>query len=53
MKTPDNEIEHCQQRIAEEEAIARAAGSPEAREMHAQMVMLYEIQLAMLKNRRR
>jgi hypothetical protein len=53
MKKPGNEIEHCQQRIAEEQAIARAAGSSEASEMHAQMAMLYKIQLEMLKNRRR
>ena len=47
-----NEIRYCLQRIAEEEAIARAAGSTEAAEVHAQMAMLYKAQLALLKNRR-
>lgn len=53
MEAPDlNEIRYCQQRMAEEEAIARAAGSPEAGEVHAQMAMPYKAQLALLKNRR-
>lgn len=47
-----NDIEYCQRRIAEEEAIARSAGSPEAGEMHAQTAMLYKIQLELLKARR-
>lgn len=48
---PD-QIEYCLQRIAEEEAISRQAGSPEAAESHNQMAMLYRIQLQLLKSSR-
>jgi hypothetical protein len=47
-----DDIEDCKRRIAEEERLTIAAGSPEAGEAHAQLVMLYKTQLAvMMRNR--
>jgi hypothetical protein len=48
----DDDIQYCQQRIAEEEAIARSTDSQEAGEMHSQMAMLYRAQLVLLKSGR-
>jgi hypothetical protein len=44
----DDAIEHCKTRIAEEEHLFFTAGSPEAGETHAQLAMLYKVQLAVL-----
>jgi hypothetical protein len=45
-------IEDCLHRIAEEERLFFAAGSPEAGETHAQLAKLYKAQLALLTNPR-
>ncbi len=44
-----SDIEYCEQRIAQEEAVARSASSREAGEVHEQMAMLYKAQLQVLK----
>jgi hypothetical protein len=40
---------YCELRIREEEALAEAAGSPEAGLVHRQVAMLYKAQLATLR----
>ena len=44
-------ISYCEQRIAEEDAAAAAASSPEAASVHEQLAMLYRSQLAALQVR--
>lgn len=52
MEQRQNDIEYCRQRIAEEEALAQSQDSSYAREVHAQMAMLYKAQLELLKSSR-
>lgn len=47
-----DELRDCRRRIAEEEAIARSATSPEAGALHAEMAMLYRVKLDLLKTQR-
>lgn len=44
----EDDLEHCQRRIREEEALAGQAGTPEAGLVHEQVAMLYRSQLATL-----
>jgi len=44
----EDDLHYCSRRIAEEEALAEAAGSWEAGLVHDQMAMLYRAQLASL-----
>ena len=48
----DSKITDCLLKIAEEEARACAAASPEAAELHVQKVRLYRIRLAILRGDR-
>ena len=43
-----DDLEHCRQRICEEELLARSASSVEVAERHLQMAMLYKAQVAVL-----
>lgn len=47
------DLHHCRLRIAEEQALAQAAGSPEAGLVHEQVAMLYRSQLATLLRQQR
>ena len=44
----EDDVTYCERRIAEEEAQAATAGSPEAGLVHSQVAMLYRAQLATL-----
>lgn len=52
MEQRREDIEYCRMRIAEEEALADRNDSPYAREVHAQMALLYRAQLELLKTSR-
>jgi len=45
----EDELNYCERRIAEEERLARTAGSWEAGLIHDQTAMLYRAQLATLR----
>ena len=45
----EDELHYCERRIAEEERLARTAGSWEAGLIHDQTAMLYRAQLATLR----
>jgi len=47
----EDDVSYCRRRIAEEEAEAAEAGSPEAGLVHSQVAMLYKVQLATLQRR--
>jgi len=48
----DRYIERYQQRLAEEEELAKLAATPEAALAHSQAAMLYRIELSIIRKRR-
>jgi hypothetical protein len=48
-RAAEDDERYCELRIREEEALADAAGSPEAGQVHRQVAMLYKAQLATLR----
>lgn len=47
------DIDYCTRMVAQEEKLAGDAPSPEAAEVHQQMLMLYRAQLTVLRGRPR
>jgi hypothetical protein len=43
---PENDLDYCRQRIADETLSAQAAPYPEVAEKHLQLAALYQVQLA-------
>lgn len=45
----EDDLQYCERRVAEEDRLARDAGSPEAGLIHEQTAMLYRAQLNTLR----